>query len=438
MKTKFFTKPIMAVLVALVMLCSCFNIFKLDNSISAEANMPPNNQLNTYDTLYYFSDSSNASTFASYVVNMSIVQTVHLASLTPTLDNYVYEMYVTESYKNISNAYIIFEFLTELSFDSHYVLDLTHQSTMTRLETIFSWWKLHNCSIMCVCGTDEDVIGPDYNGFLTYTDIHVNTHVFIPFIDDILYNSTMDCGGNQEVENCTFILNETFSRGVLDDGLQGFYFHYFFCPFYLAMYEGYMTANNLVKPAQLFYAKSINFFCRIGEDLYYDPVLGLSYTFEQLCFLSAVTDCEHLYGLCLNYSTTGIDSGWLYDMYELRNVLNNDFEIYVYDSVFYSSTAYDYDNVFVAWCDMTLVDDIKIDFITDDEDLLYYNNYSGRSPISHKILSSATGGDGYGAPWLFMLTFGGGGSIIFPWHHRNLYTIDYLNYLYDYDGSCMP
>jgi len=436
MKTKFFTKPIMAVLVALVMLCSCFNIFKLDNSISAEANMPPNNQLNTYDKLYYYSDSSNASTFATYVLNMSIVQTVHLESLTPTLNDYVYQMYVTESYKNISNAYIIFEF-SGFTLNSYDMLDSSSVSTAGYLDEIFSWWYTHNCSIMCICGQDEDLFGPIYNHFLTYTTIHVNTDTFLTFIDNILIRIANDFDDHNAVEQCTFILNDVVSTGVLTSRLQAFYFHKFFCPYFLKMYRNYMLTENLYTPAQLFDDKAINFFCRLGEDIYYDPINDISYSLNQLSGLNEVIDCEHLYGICYNNSAIDIDSDWLYDMYDLRNILNRDFDLYIYDNNFYSSSEYDYDNVYTACCKMSLLPPIKIDFLNDSPTLSNYNNYTGRSPISHKLIDSSSGGAGIGEAWMDPVEYDPNSDIYLPWHHFTVPTADELHFLYDYDGSSL-
>lgn len=60
---------------------------------------------------------------------------------------------------------------------------------------------------MFICGTDESLF-ENYNHFLTYVDIHINTDIFSSFMIQI-FESIID-NGSEGFRNVTFILDESF------------------------------------------------------------------------------------------------------------------------------------------------------------------------------------------------------------------------------------
>ena len=403
MKTKFFTKPIMAVLVALVMLCSCFNIFKLDNSISAEASP-------AHDTLYYFSDSTDASTYVQYVNTIGHVGTANLIFY-PDMEMYITNN-LSSTYQSISNAYIIFEISNGFTLTAEF--ESPNPTVTSALKTIFQWWKLHNCDIMCILNTDEFIFSYDgYDDFLAYADIHVNTDVFTQFCSNLFVNVAEDCENDGLIENCTFILNESIARDANTNFFGSWFLYKYFCPVFNYMYMSDTNVQN-GSVAELFNSKGIEVFYRMSTGDYLDIVHNNLITLEDFSDPDVHAENNKVYGVGYQNSNAPYnmtDYDWLDDMYQLREDLDYNFDIYVYDETNYASSIYTEENVYVVGRKTAIIDDIKDDFILGN-DLTVYNNYNGRCIVSHKLYQDYSGL--LGSPW-FVIIRPGNGNLYLPW-----------------------
>lgn len=335
-------------------------------------------------TLYYFSDDSHCINYKTQLVNFNIVDVCVLYNWSDEsryrfFEDAYFENYDYIDWNNMQNAYIIFEMNT--GFRENQDLQAGDTVFPLVLEDLFSYLKSQGCHIMFICGTDESLF-ENYNHFLTYVDIHINTDIFSSFMIQI-FESIID-NGSERFGNVTFILDESFG------GLSGISENAFF----INWIKRYIEFNN---PEYLYILDSN--WQWICEDLGIKIFIYSNGSYRDAFYPQVVlpdpdTNYEYFMQYIINPYICAIGTSWrgsqaLSEFVEAIDDLGesmqcDDLMLYVYNQS--SFPLPDLSNCTLhkagAYADYY---DIIVDFL-NDENLSDYDNWDGKCDITHKAM----------------------------------------------------
>ncbi len=377
--------------------------------------------------VYYISDYAGSYELKNRLIENSVVEKINLycySNPSSTATNYYKNWYefldqleADGVYDNFQNTYIIFEVRTK--FESCVVSPSDGIFTDWLLQH-FSAWKEDGCHILFISGTDEvwfynDIYERSTNEFLTHVDVHINTDLLTPFVENALFRLS-------DINDYTFILNKFF----LDDinPLNSWFYTNYFAPLLKAhgadLDERYAdVANNLLKEKMLDTdALDIKILTHCGNNDYYDCLQSSNYTYDN------PSDFKRDYGDQLGIIGGAYEkiNGYTLNWYNAINKLIGESHIlgvpiFFYNTQFKSASEYPFtyrqtDLLHIAndpdWEELandTFYNIVK-DFLTSDlnnhNDLKYLSRYhnwpTGKCRITHKLMTFGPNGwmtDGY-------------------------------------------
>lgn len=397
---------------------------------SADTPMPrTNTQIQNCDTLYFFSDQSANIAFCQSLQSDGLINDCVFYNWENETLRQLKDYYDSGDYGALQNDYVVFE-LADVIVSQIDDPNNDYDLLTDWLEVMFSTMKENGCQIMFICGTDEAMF-LNHNDFLDYVDIHINTDTLNTFIMNIFYRLVEANDGEMKLENCTFFLDVNFSQNILQGYKNSWFFYIYFIPYFRSVYRTEIMQNHLSSQA-LFNGKNIKILCHLGDYIYtghleenafYDPVNNV-YVASTFTELEPYIENQQLCAIGRTMDDQWYARGWLQWMIELRNSLDLDLPIYMYEDIMYSFTEYEEPDVHTAGHD-TGYYSILEDFVTD-QDLTVYDNWDGRCDITHKAIHFGPNG------WMVSLA-GEGGFFVLGW--QCYMSEDDCEYLYGYSDD---
>lgn len=284
------------------------------------------------------------------------------------------DWFLTEYYQgtfdNVSNTYVIFEMQQSLDMINMDALPIGAFLPDVLL-TMFSSMKGNGCEIMFIFGTAEQRWA-EYNYFLNYVDIHINTDIFYIFLSSVFADMKEE-SGSEELHEVAFIFDAGLTSHSEGSSVQeGWFFTQWFTPYFKSVYDG-LTGTQ--------YAEDVfednRILCHVQGSTYYDAV------HDNTMAAFTVSDmAEQLseYILCpIGYYPAENDSTWLVQMFDLQDKLGENFPIYIYNTG--SSVPLLGNNIRESG-QFSSIPDIIEKFI-HGEDISDYDNWPGRCDITH-------------------------------------------------------
>lgn len=339
-------------------------------------------------TLYYFSDSPHATTYRTNLLSGGYVTNCYLYNYdTNNFEENIKALYNQNYLSAISNAYIIFEMRRGFSHDKKYP---GHLIFTDYLKNIFSEMKSNGCSIFFICGTSEALFY-DYNEFLDYVDTHISCPVFDTFVLSI-FKALNDRTDYEKLQNCTILLDDYFSNGIIGGYKNAWFFYNYFIPYFRNVYRTKVLQGKSSRQIYseinlkiLCYDAERNDFLDISsiktnnENTYYNWDNGQNAMLE---FIR--NDLIISIGTSRNSATRA--QTWI----DKLQALTGDMVIYMLNDDGYSLTCNeDMPTYFTG----PILDyyDIMVDFLTN-VDLMSYNNLEGRAAITYFAMPQSSNG----------------------------------------------
>lgn len=363
--------------------------------------------------LYYFSDTAHASSYCSRLSSSSasiINSYTLLPEDTPSWNEFIEFIeiyYAAESYTQIRNAYVIFEMNGGLprQTDDPSTSDEANPLFVSILSDMFAYWKEQGCQIMFICSTPE-VLYYNYNSFLDYVDIHVNTCGLEQFFLNVFYRVYLDCGSTNEIRNCTFIFDANLSSGMVGGTYQNcWFFRDYFMPYIRSIYESDIKNRDdgeteYAAVRRILTEKNIQVIYHLNGNDYYDFVQNQTVTYNANNFYNDYLSNSHVYAIGTTQGGTAYSNSWISFLSNVAGTTGVDFPIYIYEKENNYISA-SYDHIYKATESYSMLYDIIVDFLTD-EDLTVYNNAGGRCDVTYSDIGNEEDG--------WMCYFSGGGS----------------------------
>lgn len=350
--------------------------------------------------IYYFSDDEHCTTYR-YLLSLEYGFTVH--ELYDWSDRGEYDDFEDAYNDNVNsigwdemiNAYIIFEMNT--GFRGNADMQPGDVSFPEILEDLFYTLKTQGCHIMFICGTEENRF-ENYNGFLDYVDIHINTDLYDLFMIGT-FMKVLD-STSAPLENVTFIIDESFGGLDMIDNNEFFTEWLMLYLYYAYPNDVYMLGATWKGICDYHGIKII--LCRQDgsyRDIFYPQIILYDSAYD--------TDHEEI-GDFINYidnayicavGTSNQGSMALYDFISDINDLaeamqRTDISLFVHNPASYELPTYNRGTIYQART-YTNYCNIIADFLRD-ADLNTYDNWDGRCVITHKAISF--GEDGWMTP----------------------------------------
>ncbi len=250
-------------------------------------------------------------------------------------------------------AYLIFEFEGEPKPNHSMFFDYT-----------FSEMKNAGCKIMFICARDENYF-KQFNGFLDYVDIHINTDIYDTFLLNVVHKIYRHYGDSFQWDNLTLILNINMEQFLTDK----------IYPLLLKAYQK-LFANDIEDILDehdikiLIYDENRNFVDLNGKILDPESEELLEY------FLN-----DHIFAIGANFGENEYDKAWQNAIAEIKETYGLNFAFFQYENdVREDSTIPTY-----LCHGANDISSIIVDFLCD-YDLTQYDNWEGRCDITHKTV----------------------------------------------------
>lgn len=328
---------------------------------------------------YYFGDSDN---------NNAAVRVTNYMNITGTC-----------AYQNISDAYVIFELKSE------FPIEITDGAVILpeMLETIFSTMQGNNCKIMFISNTDEALYAMnEQNAFLDDVYIHVNTDTWYTFLSNVLYRVYKENHNELKWDDVTLLFsanlrgNTPFPTDLSTD--NEFYkscslFKRYIIPYLRTVWEDEAVNGLLFNKTAIqdqgvefiFHDNGNSFFEITQRTPLYINTLGTSLDTELFTHLQR----EHVYAIGRVEDETYF-SQWLAMMIGIRNDYDLQFPIFVYNPNGANIEGLDEDDVYVTGGALDVYP--LMEAFLQGNDMLAYQNWSGRAYITYKALPTGVGG----------------------------------------------
>lgn len=342
-------------------------------------------------TVYYISDNPLSSTYRQMLLNSGVVSNCVLKYYDTTvfMDSVSLLFYAGEVFADLHDAYVIFEM--NYGFQRE-ILESDQMPYVTSLLTaLFSFLKQNNCEIMFICGTDEMCFRVnDYNSFLDYVDIHVNTDIWQLFIVNVFYIASEACSAEYQFYDTTFILDASLSKNMETQREENTFYQSILRTYLRPAYYSWVAAHPGGSTIEFLSDTNVKLFCHTGGKTFYD-VLGDEYIHtEDQEFLNTIAN-DHIYAIGTTWSGESSAQEWIRLMLGIRNDYRINFPIYVCNDNGVYCTEYEAIDVYLSgW--VTGMTDVIIDFVSG-ADMTPYDNYFGRCDVTHKPLLQ--GADGW-------------------------------------------
>ena len=368
---KGFGKVLSAMALAALLLLTCLLPRASARAIDNPADDDP------YEKLYYFSDYDQCLNFRngvlySYIGNSGLTAADVVLNYWP----YVSE---TNNFWTQFSSFLLTTQLTQLgkSFIIFEIRDGFRKGSVAGdiavLEDMFSTLKGQGCRIMFICGTEEARFY-EYTDFLQDVDIHINTDLITPYVDNAL--RTMEETFQEDyVSNCAILLNSNASS-IIEEYLIPYF-----------RYWGELSALEYpsYQQPQAFLGwcsqnLGIEIFVGSGNS-YTNQASGAAVSYEQI-----LTDHARIFALEVLWTSEDVLA--LNDLFELQEDQERYFPVFVYNASWSSLGSYgdgcilyeSDDGKYVLSVDIL---DIIGDFILDHS-LTGYTNWNGRCSATYK------------------------------------------------------
>lgn len=355
------------------------------------------------DSFYYLSDDPQSST--RYQNLLSVIPAGHYYyfgdsnnnNATVRVANYM-GIEGTCAYQNISDAYVIFELKSE------FPIEIT-DGTVTlpeMLETIFNTMRGNNCKIMFISNTDEALYAMnEQNAFLDYVYIHVNTDTWYTFFSNVFYRIYRENQNDLRWGDATLLFsanlrdNTPFPTALSKD--NEFYkncplFKKYIIPYLRTVWED-EAVNGILYNKTAIQNRHVEFIFHDDDNSFFEITQRTPLYIDSF----GAVDTEllpHLQGNHV-YAIGRVDnvayfSQWLTLMIDIRNSYDLDFPIFVYNPGGYTVEGLDEDNVYVTGGALDVYP--LMEAFLQGNDMLTYQNWSGRAYLTYKALPTGEGG----------------------------------------------
>ncbi|MCH5154942.1 MAG: hypothetical protein J1F71_07000 [Clostridiales bacterium] len=317
------------------------------------------------------------------------------------------EAYKEGTFKYIKDSHVIFEIRSGFR-----VQLLTDDCIIKVLENFFKELKDRDCQIMFICGTDGHRLG-NVDKLLDYVDIHVDTDLFFTFLSSIFNDVYVDCGYQDQINHCTFIIDNNFGLdgGSAANWYESKFFREYFLTFIKGIYQNLI--QNPVNPmpvATVLDVRSIKVLYNTSGTEYYDvcdqymnnPV----YIDKYDSFKEKYMDNQNVYAIGNALDDEAYYLEWLDNLKALQSetfvfpihVYTVDAEFNVENNVHRFGKMNEYEIIIMA------------DDFYNDEDLTKYDNTYGRCKVTHKMkvftIDNESGESSVDSSWKYLYGYG--------------------------------
>lgn len=276
---------------------------------------------------------------------------------------------LTTQLTQLGKSFIIFEIRDGF-------LDLWVDYDSGQLEDMFSTLKGQGCRIMFICGTEEARFY-EYNDFLQYVDIHINTDLLTLYVDNAL--RTMEETFQEDyVSNCAILLNSDISSII-----EKYFIPYFkYCSDNLDLfYPENQTPQAFLEWCSQFLG--IEIFVGSGNS-YTNQASGAAVSYEQI-----LMEQSRLFAL---EAFWGMDEEFVYgqldDLFDGQYVWQYFFPVFIYNASGTDLSEYsDSYNLYESDDGMSiLLEDISdiVEAFLSGGSLTVYANWVGHCPFTYK------------------------------------------------------
>lgn len=344
-----------------------------------------------FDTVYYISDNPESKAYQQAILDSNAVSNCILKQYEPSKfwDEVTLLLNGGEFFADIRDAYVIFEM--ESGFKREIVESGETPTEISLLDSLFQTLKQRGCKIMFICGTDEMCFRVNnYNSFLDYVDIHVNTDIWQLFIGNVFYIASEACSAEYQFYDTTFILDASLSKNMETQREENTFYQSILRTYLRPAYYSWVAAHPGGSTIEFLSDTNVKLFCHTGGKTFYD-VLGDEYIHtEDQEFLNTIAN-DHIYAIGTTWSGESSAQEWIRLMLGIRNDYRINFPIYVCNDNCVYCTEYEATDVYLSgW--VTGTTDVIIDFVSG-ADMTPYDNYFGRCDVTHKPLLQ--GADGW-------------------------------------------
>ena len=364
------------------------------------------------DFLYYFSDYDGAEDFCGDFV-YDIVNTYKQSKPEfelmyrpmqdmETLEALDFYLGADDGFYSIQNSIVIIEIRNTLEYNSRD----DNNDIFDNLLDIFRTLKGADCQTMFICETDENLFG-DKVEFLDYVDVHINTDLYLSFIQSAL--NLIDHGNG--IDGTRLILDgifatDWFSRLYLMKCLASKYNDLLLenASGEMADFETYLNSSKdyYFDCSFIFRVLNLTLYCRIGEKsfnkIYYDT--------ESKQYIECIIDWGEFWFDCFEKNIKigiFISTDWCegddeiiftpdddYFHNQIGSIQNNphcECHTFVYTTSNYKyDFNFEYKPAGFQQNKLNYYIENIIRALVFDEDLEQYNNYDGRCVITFKPL----------------------------------------------------
>ena len=278
--------------------------------------------------------------------------------------------YIQGTFDNVSNTYVIFEMQQSLGMS---IINEGEEGIplFNLFQSMFSSMKGNGCEIMFIFGTEEERWA-EYNDFLDYVDIHINTDILYLFLGNV-FTDMKEESEDWRLKDVAFIFDAGLTSHPEGSSVQeGWFFSNWFIPYIKQVYKEEFSGGEYAE--EVFEDNRI--LCHVQGNIYYDAVYDTEITF------TAESMAEQLSGyiLCpIGYYPAENDYGWLLEMENLRDALWEYFPIYVYNT---GSRVPLWGEAIYTSGQFNSIREIIEEFV-NGEDMGDYDNWTGRCDITH-------------------------------------------------------
>lgn len=342
-------------------------------------------------TVYYISDNPLSSTYRQMLLNSGVVSNCVLKYYDTTvfMDSVSLLFYAGEVFADLHDAYVIFEM--NYGFQRE-ILESDQMPYVTSLLTaLFSFLKQNNCEIMFICGTDESRFRRnDFNAFLDYVDIHVNTDIWQLFISNVFYLAS-DESLEDPFYGTTLILDATFSMDEHIDWDRHWFIREYLRTYLRSRYHDWISAHPGLTTKQIMAHPDINIkvLCHTEGKTFYDIIQDEYIDTDDQEFLHSIEN-DRIFATGRTRSGTAYPEEWIELMLGIRSDYQINFPIYIYNADHYTCAKYNATDVYLSGGPTGMVN-IMINFVSG-ANMNPYNNYTGRCVVTHKPLQQGPNG----------------------------------------------
>ena len=325
------------------------------------------------DVLYIGDNAQNA----AYIEN-SVSDADIYCWTTDFLDDFLMQ-YIYGTFDNVSNTYVIFEMQQSLGMS---IINEGEEGIplFNLFQSMFSSMKGNGCEIMFIFGTEEERWA-EYNDFLDYVDIHINTDILYLFLGNV-FTDMKEESEDWRLKDVAFIFDAGLTSHPEGSSVQeGWFFSNWFIPYIKQVYKEEFSGGE--------YAEDVfednRILCHVQGNIYYDAVYDTEITF------TAESMAEQLSGyiLCpVGLFLAECDFTWLEQMGDLQGMLGENFPIYIYNT---GSSVPLLGNNLRESGQINSIPSIIEEFI-NGEDMSNYDNWPGRCEITHRPMTQSEDG----------------------------------------------